>query len=119
MTTHEFHDDALDERSERDLLALLRVVEIFGENGSDFGIGISLELVPALLENETKFLVCRSRLISAQPAFARIETGKNKLTVGDDTVVNDSELLHRIRHVRVTVGSGGNTVSSPSNSRYE
>jgi hypothetical protein len=54
----ELHDDALDERGERDLLALLRVVQVLGEDGGDLGVRVGLELVAALLENETELLVC-------------------------------------------------------------
>lgn len=59
--THKLHDDALDEGSEGDLLVLLRVVEVLGEDGSDLRIGVGLEDVAALLEDETELLVCESR----------------------------------------------------------
>lgn len=55
----ELHDHALDERGEADLLALLRVVEVLGEDGGDLGIGVGLEDVAALLEDEAELLVCR------------------------------------------------------------
>lgn len=59
--THKLHDDTLDERSERDLLALLRVVEVLGEDGGNFSVGVSLELVSSLLEDESELLVCRQK----------------------------------------------------------
>jgi len=56
--THELHDDALDQGREADLLALLRVVQVLGEDGGDLGVGVGLELVAALLEDEAELLVC-------------------------------------------------------------
>lgn len=69
--TYELHDDTLDERSERDLLALLRIVEVLGENSSNFGIGIGLELVSTLFEDETKFLVWNMNKIQLNPRRIR------------------------------------------------
>lgn len=58
--THELHDHTLDEGSERDLLPVLRVVEVLGEDGSDLGVGVTLEDVSSLLQDEPELLVCSS-----------------------------------------------------------
>ena len=107
--SHEFLDDALDESGEGDLLAVLRIVEVLGENSGDLRVGIGLENVSSLFENKSKFFVCS---VTSQSAVQCRATERQ--TVGDDTVVDDGEFLERIRNVRVTVESRGSSVSSPS-----
>lgn len=58
LRTDQLHDDTLDQRGEADLLAILRVVEVLGEYGSDLGVGVCPERVPTLLQDETELFVC-------------------------------------------------------------
>lgn len=90
-STLELLDDALDERGKVGLAALSRVVEVLAENGYGFSVGLALKLEAALLENH--------------PELPK---------VGDDTVVDDSELVGWVGSVRVAVDRAGLTVSGPT-----
>jgi hypothetical protein len=67
------------------------IVDIFSEDGDSFGIGLGLELVTALLQNEAELCA-----------------------VGDDTVMDDNEVGFRVGADGVAVALGRRTVSSPS-----
>lgn len=93
---HQLLNDALDEAGEAEALALGRaVVKKLAKLRRDLGVGIRLELEPALLQDEPELLVVR-----------------------DDPVVHDRELVVRVGPVRVAVGAGGLTVGRPSGVRH-
>lgn len=83
--------NSLDECGERNILVVVRIVDIFSEDGDSLGIGLGLELVAALLENEAQLCA-----------------------VGDDAVVNDNEVGFRVGADGVAIALGGGTVRSPS-----
>ena len=72
--------NSLDQGSESELLVLVRVVHIFGEDSNSLGIGLGLKLVPALLQDLAE--------LSA---------------VGNDTIVDNDE-------VGVGIGTNGMAV---------
>ena len=84
----------LDELRERGLLAGRIIVDVLGEDGNRLSVGLTLELVPTLLEDKTK----SSR-------------------VGDDAVMDDTELRGRIGLQRVAVDDGRGTVGGPARVR--
>jgi hypothetical protein len=75
--TLEFFQDSFHQCGECELLVVMSVVNVFGENSDCLGIGLSLKLETALLENKAE--LC---------------------TVGNDTVVDNNE-------IRVGVGANG------------
>jgi hypothetical protein len=77
----ELHDDRLDESGEADLLALLRVVEVLGEDGGDLSVGVGLEDVAALLEDETQLLVCREGEKGEQAVVEKRRGGNAQLVM--------------------------------------
>lgn len=87
----ELLDNALDERGKVGLATLSRVVKVLAENGNGFGVGVALELEATLFEDH--------------PEFSE---------VGDDTVVNDGELVGWVGSMRVAVQGAGLTVGGPS-----
>lgn len=89
--TFEFLDDRLDEVGKVQSLVGLRVVDVVTKHSNGFGISVGAEGVSSLLEHELNLLV-----------------------VGDDTIVNQTELVAGIAGVRVAVQGAGLTVSSPS-----
>lgn len=89
--TLEFRKDGLDEFRERCAVSRLRVVDILCEDGYCLSVGLTLEMVSTLLEQET-------------------ECGG----VSDNTVVHDGELGLGIRLERMAVHDGGRTVCCPA-----
>jgi hypothetical protein len=89
VSTLELLDDSLGQVGETNGRVL--VVDVLCELGNALSVGLSLELETLGLEESLKLLV-----------------------VGDDTVVDDGELPVGVRSVRVAVGGGRRTVSSPS-----
>lgn len=89
--TFELLDDGLDQVGKVQSLVRLRVVNVFAKHGDGFSVGVGLEHVSSLLQNELNFLV-----------------------VGDDTVVHQAELVGWVADVGVAVQHRGLTVSSPT-----
>lgn len=88
--TFQLLQHGLDEFGEVHALARLRVVDVLGQDGDGFGIGLALERVSTLLEDEA-------------------ESGG----VGDDTIVDDGEIGLGIGLERMAVDDGGRTVRRP------
>ena len=81
MITYQLLDDALDEVGEGQVLvALLRVPDVLGKLSNGLGIGLALKGVAFLLENQPELTV-----------------------VGDDSIVDDRELVLGVRSVGVGV----------------
>ena len=92
MDTYQLLDDTLDKVGESELLvALLGVPDVFGELGNSFGISLTLKGITLLLEDKAELAV-----------------------VGDDTVVDDRELVLGVGAVRVGVDRRGLTVGGPA-----
>lgn len=56
--TYKLLDDSLDERGEAQSLVLLEVPDVLAEDGDGLRVGLGLERVASLLENELELLVC-------------------------------------------------------------
>jgi len=57
LSTNQFLDDRLDQVGKVQPLGGLRIVDVLAEHGDGFSIGIGVERVSSLLENELDFLV--------------------------------------------------------------
>jgi hypothetical protein len=90
-TTHKLLDDGLDELGKVQSLVGLAVPDISTENGDNFGIGVGVERVSALVQDVLQLLV-----------------------VGDDTVVDQAEFRRSVANVRMTVLGAGDTMGSPT-----
>ena len=82
---------SLDELSEAETLIGLRVVDVLCQNRDCLCVGLTLKLVTALLQDETK-----------------------SSSIGDDTVVDDDELVGGVRADWVAVDVRGRAVGGPA-----
>lgn len=76
----ELLQDSLDKLSKADALVGVRVVNVLREDGNGLSVGFALELVPALLKDKAE-----------------------RVRVGDNPVVHDSEVCLRVTLERVAV----------------
>jgi hypothetical protein len=83
----EFLQDSLDEVGKGRLLVLVGVPDVLREDGDGFGIGLRLKLI-AIPRSEPQ-----SRLGNQEYPPPLLQNETKLARIGDDTVVNDGELV--------------------------